>query len=230
MFKYGLEFRRKALKLYVQGNSAVSIGRLMGCAHNTILKWAKEKDICRTFKEAAEIRKPVYDSNFRKMAIERYASGLSSTNVAKELGCSNRTVLDWATEAGIKRSISEALKVAGIIPPSQKGVKRSMETRLKLSGDKNHFWRGGVAPLQKRIRMSLRYRDWRTEVFERDDYICQKCGEFSVAGARLRLNAHHRTPFIELLTKFELDTFEKAMACEELWNVENGVTLCVGCH
>ena len=38
------------------------------------------------------------------------------------------------------------------------------------------------------------------------------------------------TPFVEILGKFWVDTFEKAMECEELWNVENGVTLCVGCH
>jgi len=145
-------------------------------------------------------------------------------------GPSYKMVLTWAKEAGIIRTIGETLKIIGVIPPSQKGVKRSLETRMKISGDRNHFWRGGVAPLRKRIRMSLKTRVWRKAVFERDDYTCQKCGLHSMAGARLRLNAHHRVSFVEILRKFEIDTFEKAMECEELWDLSNGVTLCIDCH
>jgi len=159
-----------------------------------------------------------------------YENNMSPGLIEHVSGPNRRMVTTWAKEAGIARSLSESLKAAGIVPPSQKGVKRSMETRLKISGDRNHFWRGGVAPLRKRIRMSLKTREWRRAVFERDEFTCQKCGRRSMAGARLRLNAHHRVPFVELLRKFGVDTFEKAMACEAIWMVNNGVTLCVDCH
>ena len=143
-----------------------------------------------------------------------YENNMSPGLIEHVSGPNRRMITMWATDARVNRSRSEAMIVEDILPPSQKGVKRSMETRLKLSGKRNHFWRGGVAPLQKRIRMSLRYREWRKSVFERDDFTCQKCNRRGMAGDRLRLNAHHRTPFIELLRKFGLDTFDKAMTCE----------------
>jgi len=27
-----------------------------------------------------------------------------------------------------------------------------------------------------------------------------------------------------------IDSYEKAFACKELWNIENGRVLCIGCH
>ena len=46
-----------------------------------------------------------------------------------------------------KKNISEALKKAGIKPPSRKGISISEATRRKMSegrkGEKNHNWKGG---------------------------------------------------------------------------------------
>lgn len=60
-------------------------------------------------------------------------------------------------------------------------------------------------------RNSSVYKEWRTNVFERDNYTCQCCGK--VGGC---LNAHHIQNFSEY-PELKLD-------------MSNGITLCVECH
>lgn len=78
-------------------------------------------------------------------------------------------------------------------------------------GDKCHFWKGGITPINKQIRMSLDIRIWREKVFERDGYTCQKC--LKVGG---HLQAHHIKSFAN---------YPKLR-----FVVKNGITLCHNCH
>ena len=62
-----------------------------------------------------------------------------------------------------------------------------------------------------RDRNSAEYRGWRDAVFKRDMYACQRCGKIGV-----RLNAHHIKPW--------------AKFADLRFDVDNGITLCEGCH
>lgn len=76
------------------------------------------------------------------------------------------------------------------------------------------IWVGKKAPWERKnkdYRKTKQYQEWRTKVFVRDNYTCQKCGQ--VGG---ELNAHH----IKLFSKFVKLRYE----------VSNGQTLCVSCH
>lgn len=111
---------------------------------------------------------------------------------------------------------------------ANKARKVSTETREKMRRThknrfKNHFH---LTPLNARIRSSFEYRKWRTEVFERGDYTCQCCG---VRGLPT-LVAHHIESFSKILKKHQVKTFEEATDCKELWDVNNGITLCEECH
>ena len=109
----------------------------------------------------------------------------------------------------------------------------SLETRIKMSNSHNervlagihNFWEGGKTKLNIKIRHLLEYRFWREAIFKRDNYICQECGIRSG-----KLNADHIKPFALILRENEIDSLEKAKSCWELWNVNNGRTLCVSCH
>ncbi len=137
-----------------------------------------------------------------------------------------------------KQSLSK--KLAGIVPPSRKGIpptnkgiKATPEQRAKLSraqterfkreepwnkGKKffqitgeNHFrWKGGVTPINEKIRRSVEYKVWRRSVFERDGGACAWCGSTE------DLQADHIQPF--------------AYFPELRFVVENGRVLCLPCH
>lgn len=110
------------------------------------------------------------------------------------------------------------------------GAKHSNETKLKLSllrrgistwnkgkhpdyvQKENHpMWKGGITPINKAIRNSIEYEEWRTKVFERDLYTCQHCGE--IGGY---LEADHIKPFY--------------LYADLRFDVSNGRTLCKPCH
>jgi len=119
------------------------------------------------------------------------------------------------------------------IAKSLTGHKLSIKTKKKISksrrgqllGSKNPAWKGGLTPLWKRLRECFKYRQWRSDVFTRDNFTCQECGERGCY-----LEAHHIESFIKILRKNKIKTYQEALACEELWNINNGLTLCKKCH
>lgn len=78
-------------------------------------------------------------------------------------------------------------------------------------GNKCHFWKGGVTPINRAIRMSLEYKLWRQAVFERDKFTCLFCGKL-----RGRIEADHIKPF--------------SLFPELRFAIDNGRTLCRECH
>ena len=110
------------------------------------------------------------------------------------------------------------------------GIKLSQETKDKISkqqfGKNNPNWKGGITILNQLVRTCYKYRQWRSDVFTRDSYTCQFCG---IRGG-VELNADHIKPLTIILKENNITTIEDALVCEELWNINNGRTLCVQCH
>lgn len=92
-------------------------------------------------------------------------------------------------------------------------------------GDKCNFWKDGRTPLVRLIRHSFQYRQWRSDVFTRDNFTCQGCNQRSGD-----IEAHHIKPFSKIIDEYQPKTLEEALACEELWNINNGITFCEDCH
>ena len=67
------------------------------------------------------------------------------------------------------------------------------------------------AQYSQKERKSVEYKLWREMIFERNNYVCQKCGQVGK-----NLNAHHIVSY-SLNEKLRL-------------NIDNGITLCKKCH
>lgn len=127
---------------------------------------------------------------------------------------------------GFKHTVETRLKVS----LATKGKKKSLETRRKMSlaqmgntkslgkrvGSKHHNWKGGITPLNKKIRRSFEYRLWREAIFKRDNYTCIWCKAHTGNGKRVILHADHIKPF--------------ALYPELRFSIDNGRTLCERCH
>lgn len=120
------------------------------------------------------------------------------------------------TECGKFVSVETKQKISMI----RLGWKHSNETKRKLSkmfsGERSSFWRGGVSNRNKRIKRSLKFRLWREEVFKRDNYACQFCGNKSSKDNKVYLHPHHIKSFSDYPNL--------------RFRVSNGITLCERCH
>lgn len=87
---------------------------------------------------------------------------------------------------------------------------------IEISGEKHWNWQGGITSLNKQIRNSFEFKQWREQVFKRDDYTCQLCARKRKTGDRVILQADHIKPF--------------ATHPESRLDVSNGRTLCYECH
>ncbi len=83
-------------------------------------------------------------------------------------------------------------------------------------GENCHLWKGGITPINRKIRQSLEYKLWRESVFKRDNFTCIWCGARNGNGKKIILNADHIKPF--------------ALFPELRFAIDNGRTLCVDCH
>ena len=109
-----------------------------------------------------------------------------------------------------------------------KGKKQSKETIAKRikKGEEHYNWKGGITELTKQIRHCFKYRQWRSDIFTRDDFTCQKC---SKRGGWIEVD-HYPKQFSIILNENNIKTLNQALDCEELWNINNGRTLCKKCH
>ena len=107
------------------------------------------------------------------------------------------------------------------------GRKHTLERRLHESaaqkGEKSKQWKGGIMNKNKAIRNDFWFKEFRKQVFRRDDFTCQICAsrEGQKYDGKIKIEAHHFIPVVKLLgTSFE----------KYIFDIRNGITLCRFCH
>ena len=121
-----------------------------------------------------------------------------------------------------KPKISQALKDRKLLEATKKKIGTAMRRRVEQGI--HNFWKGGISRYYKEINHSLRngeWRNWRNRVFERDNYMCQKCGIKSGNGRAVILHPHHILPVVDCVKKGKLAL---------IYEITNGITLCKNCH
>lgn len=122
-------------------------------------------------------------------------------------------------------------------PRGMLGKNHTKKTREKmrknhahLSGENCGAWKGGKTKLDKAIRNCTKYINWRKQTFERDNYTCMSCGDRNGNGKYVYLQVHHLTSVKIIIIKNNIKSLKDALLCGELWELSNGMTLCMKCH
>jgi len=113
--------------------------------------------------------------------------------------------------------LKQSLAHRGLNYDAQRHTPNGRDTRFKKGEHKSpstefkELIPGGISSEVMKVRNSPEYREWRTRVYKRDDFTCQRCG---IRGGRL--TAHHIKLFV---THSELRI-----------DIDNGITYCKPCH
>lgn len=89
---------------------------------------------------------------------------------------------------------------------------KSKDYKENHTGENHWNWQGGLKSEDDRIRNTVKYEQWRKQVFQRDNFTCQCCGD----NKGHNLEAHHIKNFKDNK--------------ELRFDINNGITLCNDCH
>lgn len=184
--------------------------------------WTNER---RNKLKLAHLGKKHSSEHIKKFSDSRMGH-IVTPETRRKIGEKNKGNIPW----------NKGLKGIHLTPKTEfkKGHKHSKETLLKMSelgrknaktGNNSHKWKGGVSTVYESIRKNSRYSEWRKKVFIRDNFKCQECNQ--VGGY---IEAHHINPIRKIVKEKNINSINKAIKCMELWDVNNGITLCINCH
>lgn len=153
---------------------------------------------------------PKHKLNIDKSELEKYyiLDGLTLEQIAKIYNCSFSTIFNYLVVYNIPRRPS--------------GFQDGNTVQVK---EKHYKWQGGITPFNSIIRGCKKMTEWKKEVFYRDGFSCVKCGSFGCV-----IHAHHIEHFSSIMLEYNIKTEEDAFKCDKLWDINNGMTLCVMCH
>ena len=207
--------------------SQIQISKKLKCSRDKISYWLGKYDIPLRdiFERQRGISEIECEKRIKRMIGKKYHLGFKhSKEVRKKM-----------SEAGLKnparywKGKHHSKETREKIRKANLGKKLSVEIREKMSkskkGNKHPNWQGGITTLTTQIRRCQKYKDWCRQIYERDKFTCQDCGQYAE-----NLNAHHIITFSEIINKFKIDSLLKALNNTLLWDLSNGITLCVKCH
>jgi len=73
------------------------------------------------------------------------------------------------------------------------------------------------------IRRMHKYKRWTTNIKKRDNK-CVFCGKIN------ELEVHHIRALSGLINYLNIDSRDKALGCDQLWDLKNGILVCHNCH
>ena len=177
----------------------------------------------------SEVSRKKVSETCKKRGIGKWMTGRKPTEATREK-LSQNSARYWLGKKRGKQSKEtiekRMLKIRGKKSPASR--KRFLENNPNKGkfGKQHPCWKEDKkATFYLIVRSSYKYIQWRKAVLKRDNWICQECGK---RGGDLE--AHHKKPFVEIIRKHKIKTIEQAIICKELWDINNGHTVCIPCH
>lgn len=148
---------------------------------------------------------------------DKYQEGFSTTELSKTYNIAINSVRKLLLKNKIQiRTLKES--------------KELDRFKDKISGKNNGAWKGGITIIKNKIRGLPEYNEWRIKVYNRDNYTCQECGDRGQKGNKVILNCDHINPLSQIVEYNNITSVDEALSCKELWDIDNGRTLCYDCH
>jgi len=171
-------------------------------------------------------------SEKQKNAVKEKLRGVPFSNKHKENLSKSLCLIKYHPgrfKKGHSLSVESRKKIGEKNRKNSTGRKHKKEAiekcRIAKLKEKNPNWKDGITPIYIKITALPEYSKWRKTIFERDEYVCQKCKK---KGGEL--NAHHIEMFSKIIKENNIKKTEDALACKKLWDINNGKTLCRSCH
>lgn len=224
MTKVTIELDKLIINKYTLGISIRQIGEELNLSCGCILYRLNKNNIQRrtTSQSLKGLQKT--EQHKQKLSICRIGKHFPKLSEAKK--GQRKGIPTW--NRGKKcPQISEALK--GRHPKGEWKMGNVPWNKGKpfMKGINNPNWRGGIfTSINLVLRECSKYFEWRSFIYERDNYTCKLCGD-SIGN---NLNAHHINPLHIILKEKNIKTIEEAHDCLEIWDTNNGITLCEKCH
>lgn len=183
----------KWLSEEIKTKSLRRIAKELGC-HNTAVMWAVRK---------YNLTVPYRSSHYYPEGSHVWNKGISTAAIGKSRPKTFKTCENCSKSFAVpylKRKFC-----------SYECFKLNLIKKNQAKGGKNHYnWKGGITPLNHKIRTSQEFIQWRKTVLERDNYKCVLCGSNE---------------------SLEVDHIKQFAYYPELrFEVSNGRTLCKTCH
>jgi hypothetical protein len=179
-----------------------------------------------------EFRKMISDRNKRNHIVPPSRKGIPNSEEQKnKISKTHKRigVGKWMTGRHMPEKIRE--KISSKLKERVFSEKHRKNISLSKMKEKHHLWKGGITPIRQKIENSLQYKQWRQNIFIRDNFTCKKCGELGGI-----LNVHHKNKtFSELMEEARqnlplLNLYDAVMSYIPFWDSDNGITLCVKDH
>lgn len=203
----------KLKTLYLDNKySTKKLGGIFGISSSTVRNHLIQAGI-KTRNKSESLAIPLDIDKIKKLYCE---DKISVPKIAILSNVNSNTIRKRLNQIGIK---TRQFKGIHCSPATEfkRGNHYSPDTEWRkggqTAGENHHSWKGGITPISAKIRNGQEHRDWANSVYERDNYICQRCG---IHCNEKNIIAHHIKPFADYLDlRFEIN---------------NGITLCRSCH
>jgi len=198
MLKKHLDKNWLYVEYWIKKRTAENIAKEIGCSETNIFSVMKRRKINRR------------DRRWTKKQIDKILELNAKGRIFKEIA-------DYfegqKTYDAVRNTCYKVLKIKSKYNPAVREEKTRKKISASLQGIDIEKWNGFKETDNALVRKSIPYQKWRTKIFKRDHYTCQKCIRRS---GGVYLVAHHITNFSKNLDK--------------RINMENGITLCKECH
>lgn len=178
--------------------------------------WKLSDETRKRQSEAQKRRPPISDSTKLKIKLANSGKKQSKKTIQKRIQ-NNKITPEFLKKMS---SIMKDQWKKGTLKSHKHSVaeREHMSSKMKgiNAGDKNPMWKGGVTPINYKIRNSQEYKLWRISVFKRDKFTCIWCGYKTKGLKPADIHADHIKRFSDYP--------------ELRFAIDNGRTLCIPCH